>query len=1027
MNAEIRRSIIIGLGEHGYHIAEEVQKRLQRRYPGHGIPVIQSIALVNGEDQAAFEEKQEESNPLKHLTLLPVTLPKERVEYWKKRDHISTWLPNSSDMSLNYRAGARLALLDMYDSIQGVLSHTINTKLLSSESLTLMSKQDLNISPLDVRTIDLFMVLNLAEPLASGMFIDLAYLVKKIANEQEADNFYINVNAVLLLPSEAGMTHNMNEMRSTQANAYAALKELDYYMNGHPYQMRYAQAKVEFAEAPLQVGSCYLIGQTNEKIQVISDQDSIQMVAEWLCHITTAPIHTRLAANFNLKYYAFGKGIGAYSSFGLSSLILPMQYIRDYCARRLAFDLTKTLLSPPPQAEERAERDFQNSQIVPDSGTLRRELLGEKKPYDASFPMQVEDYDSRSPFEYIEIENKLIKDYDHRLGQVWPKIKVRMLQHKNRVANRLLQRMKGYTEQTFNDEPTIALQRMLNLFTHTLNELQERQNDLVDKINSYERYPFDQKIKEARGQYFNAAQSFGNNPIVGVIFTYLPFIVCFLWTYYLVGMQLEFPNAARLMIGLVFVLALFVSGVTYSGLGSNKAKFIDKYSSRLKNQQQLGEARLELEVINLLEGWAGDLHRQLSQFGDTIRDLERLAQKRWQEDHGHEKSWDQLLYGHPYFSLEESVIDPQDVEAYYREVAGLSDQDYKRHFSRLFVATYAKAYATWLTSTAQPEELWQRLYHYSSEQTERLEEHYIVEKIEERASMELVRAGIQKVKGYAYPYLKTRLKGALGEEAEAPLQESVAVHFKGDEDNPVGGSKVATALEGLQLLQKVDGFGERQRLTVITARRGLPLFILPDIVNCGDSYRHLDRRDLLHTTPKNIPLPDIYESYSEQESETEVEFTFSPRQTFSLSLAFNQYEINLFDAICYQASSTDAKSNGLPQQEGFHQRYIEKRRLEMAQLVGRTPEEKWHYLGATKSEASQKLFADQDLLDYLRQKLQEYLEQEHQKWDDLARFLFDYYEKRLDNPDHSNPLHSLEDWERVEIEKAMRIFSNKAG
>ena len=109
----------------------------------------------------------------------------------------------------------------------------------------------------DESSVDMYIIADLADPFASGSFIDLAYLVTHVVEEEISDRTFSHMTGVLFFPSfrsresdsepaEDEILSERQAERMREADAYAALKELDYYMDKGRYEAAYwAQIALE--------------------------------------------------------------------------------------------------------------------------------------------------------------------------------------------------------------------------------------------------------------------------------------------------------------------------------------------------------------------------------------------------------------------------------------------------------------------------------------------------------------------------------------------------------------------------------------------------------------------------------------------------------------------------------------------------------------------------------------------------------------------------------------------------------------
>ncbi len=1041
MTIEIRRGIVIGVGWQGTQIAVELSKRLQRRHGG--VPVIQSIAFLLDEDQRRLSEQ--DLSRMNSPQIIPISLDEEQIKSLKAKPDVQSWLPEIETLNLEHRAGVRLALLNLYFEIRKTLEQIIDNQLLSYESEEAMPP-DMKIASPDSTPIDIYIVGNLADTLANGLLVDLAYLVKKITTQKEADNLSFQMNSLLLFPHLADHWQNSDDniQAKAQACSYAALKELDYYMDAHHYRLHYSPANetVEFDKvSPFEPSCCYLIASTNEGNMTIKPEDATQMAAEWLYHIFMAALYSQLAGDFNISHYGPGHAIAGYSSISLSSLMLPLRYLRDYCARQLVCDLANFLLReiPADQIEDRINSDMNRSQISLE--TLADELRrGTNR--NSQYRIEPTAYGHISLFQYQDLEKLLIEAYDHRQRKILPEIKKTMFNNKKRLERELESRLRDHTVYLLDNEPTIAIDRTNHFFLNLLDTIQQRQVQVKNRLEEYERrrQRADQEIRYRRGEYFNAAQSFGKLPLLPSLLTGAAFVIIFGYTYAVLGITLEHPIIAGVLIGLSIVAILVTTVLTYFWIGSTRANFISQYDSRLRTHRRLEESYLEAQLLNQIKNWAESFQKDVIRFKAEIETLSALAEERWleQKEHGHRGAWEEILYKHPNYNLEESVIDLQDTENYYQEVRDKATQ--RQQLQTLFNSDlYDGPYHQWLTEGLKAETMWKALYRYATGQARILHQHYIVEKIEERFDKDSVRQKLDKVKRYARPFLKAQRSG-LGEIGDPMLHEAIVVHFDTeDEENVRTGSKVAQALEALQLTSNIKDLGQRERLSMITVRRGLPLYILSEVVNCHSNYSKEAHLMQLHTTRGNIALPDISEDRLTRTENPETLFTLDPRRTFALAVALRKFDPDNFCTLYYlpgQDNSVLRPAEGTAQNDGlepapnrvegpaagYYQVYVDERQLETAQKIeGWEVKETHQYLGFSKAEACYALYIDTDknLLPNLRRSINTYLEQAD--WRKLLGQLTIYLDSDSLSPDEA----VLEDWERVELESIWNILNSQ--
>lgn len=179
-------------------------------------------------------------NPTLKESFIFTTPNVQKIINNKKPDYIESWLSHDITQAtvLNGAGGVRqLGRLMLFMNIHEVVS-TLESKI---RRITASYKNNV---PLYV-----FVLSGISGGTGSGTFIDIAYLVKTVADRVSAERPVNNVG-ILFLPdvnlSQPGLTDPIKE--NIRRNGFAALKELDYLMNvnetGDHFEQDYGMIKV---------------------------------------------------------------------------------------------------------------------------------------------------------------------------------------------------------------------------------------------------------------------------------------------------------------------------------------------------------------------------------------------------------------------------------------------------------------------------------------------------------------------------------------------------------------------------------------------------------------------------------------------------------------------------------------------------------------------------------------------------------------------------------------------------------------
>lgn len=210
--------------------------------------------------------------------------------------------------------------------------------------------------------IELIVVGSLAGGTGAGMFIDVAYLARSVAEQMVGENF--NVRGILMLPgvfSGLPTGNTISQVRDMRSRAFAALRELSRMLTTvgeRPYPMYYdsrdPQLRKELNTTLFKV--CYLVdGQRNsnslaaveprygvypaiaDMLSVILDDEAGRRYTEYVTTNITPEI---------LRLSQEQPGRAHISVLGIYTYYLPVQMLIDYCTHRLARDLLKHIGTP---------------------------------------------------------------------------------------------------------------------------------------------------------------------------------------------------------------------------------------------------------------------------------------------------------------------------------------------------------------------------------------------------------------------------------------------------------------------------------------------------------------------------------------------------------------------------------------------------------------------------------------------------------------------------------------------------------
>lgn len=373
-----RPAIIIGLGGSGQWALTYLKEYLMSTSPDGKVP--RSVKLVafdtvtsteaatsgvamNATNETVASVNSVQLEPGEFIGLAGNTAAITRRVAEGEYPHIGSW----------YQARLYQAVLDRTDfdlhrgaskmrpfGRMAVFYDMMNDRRIYGKLTSLM--QDLREFVSRETPIEVIVVSSLAGGTGAGMFIDVAYLGRSIAEQVVGENF--NVRGILMLPgvfSGLATGNTITQTRDMRARAFAALRELSRVMTTvgeRPYPMYYdsrdPQLRRELSTTLFKV--CYLVdGQrsSNSLAAVEPRYGVYPAIADMLSLIIddeagrryTEYVTTNITPEL-LRLATEQPGRAHISVFGVYNYYLPVRLLQDFCANRLARELLRQLGAP---------------------------------------------------------------------------------------------------------------------------------------------------------------------------------------------------------------------------------------------------------------------------------------------------------------------------------------------------------------------------------------------------------------------------------------------------------------------------------------------------------------------------------------------------------------------------------------------------------------------------------------------------------------------------------------------------------
>jgi hypothetical protein len=356
---KVTPTLIIGVGGTGGDVLLRIRKRFFERYGLlENFPIVNYLWIdtdLTEKDVGArlFAEQVKFSQSEKVMATINDTarITGDLNQY----PHIKNWfyeglnkLGTMTEGAGQIRAYSRLGFFEHYHEIRQAIQKA-GERIRNVENVKLMlDRHGMEVE--GSNRFNIYFVCSIAGGTGSGMFLDLAFLVKDIFAGQPATSV-----GFLVLPRLFG-----SEVPRIFANSYAALKELEHYNYENQFAVEWPD-RVPRSIAPPVFNYCYLIDNMNATGKTV-DSNSKALLFNMLADNifkdfsqgefsgykrgVRVNLDQFLVDEFAFKHLNEDgrtiidqKFICRYSSLGLASVMVPLDRIKLACAYKLAADI----------------------------------------------------------------------------------------------------------------------------------------------------------------------------------------------------------------------------------------------------------------------------------------------------------------------------------------------------------------------------------------------------------------------------------------------------------------------------------------------------------------------------------------------------------------------------------------------------------------------------------------------------------------------------------------------------------------
>jgi hypothetical protein len=199
--------------------------------------------------------------------------------------------------------------------------------------------------------ISIFLTASIVGGTGNGMILDLAAMVRDIFKDHWPKP---RIYGILVLPSAF---KRVVSNRNARANAYAALKEIDYFMSGSTFRAQYPSGrKVEVADRLFDDGMLYMLDVENMAGNSLQGRDQVQdltgqFISTFVSSIVGGAIEERMVndstrASIFLPKDDKAQRKACYNSFGISRVIYPVPDLKEIGYRIMAVKMIDAFFRP---------------------------------------------------------------------------------------------------------------------------------------------------------------------------------------------------------------------------------------------------------------------------------------------------------------------------------------------------------------------------------------------------------------------------------------------------------------------------------------------------------------------------------------------------------------------------------------------------------------------------------------------------------------------------------------------------------
>jgi hypothetical protein len=444
-SVDLQRALIIGVGGTGGEVLVRTRRLLINFFGDlERVPIVRFLYLDTDiawwNEQLTQVEKQVRLLEVEHIDLGVPDASElyrgiEQGNYphyrWFSIEQLKsqTRITNGAGAIRQY---GRLCFWYHYNTIRERIQDVLNDLIKDYHADFMKNNYGINVKP----GLNVHIVASLAGGTGSGIFLDLAYLVRKLLSELGGERQEHQVIGYLVLPQA------FRDLISGQAlaNGYAALKELSYYhyihtpkgklapLYGEPvWDVQYTHQDSDrvFYKSQAPFDFCYLLDARNAHVDV-HRTDIFGMIARALFHEFTLSFATfKRSLRENIAKH-LNRNDGAdcpmtFMSFGQSSAMIPRDEIKLLFAHQLALQGVQQWVdkkAKPIQVYIQQGETTNARQLIEDTLRSIREEAKKQEVVNAVRSFLIRQFIPNIGLEQASIFAEIVREHDERLTDI---------------------------------------------------------------------------------------------------------------------------------------------------------------------------------------------------------------------------------------------------------------------------------------------------------------------------------------------------------------------------------------------------------------------------------------------------------------------------------------------------------------------------------------------------------------------------------------------------------------------------------